>query len=273
MTALARASARRLRDLGARPAIEPAVALALRSLTVRESLRFFLRELARRHELRGYTLRRSGLRALIRHRTPDVVTLGEVFHRPDYAFPPAVARRLGGQPRLQAIDLGANIGLFGLWLFGELPDSCVTAFEPDPANAAVLRETVRANGLEASWRVVEAAAGAEGGVARFEPGRFALSRLGGAGDSTVAVVDVLPLLGRAGLVKMDIEGGEWAILGDPRFAEHPPHVLVLEYHPYLAPAGASPREALEGRLRECGYRLHPIVHRFDGHGMVWAWLP
>ena len=45
---------------------------------------------------------------------------------------------------------------------------------------------------------------------------------------------------------MDIEGGEWEILGDPRFEELGLTALALEYHPDQAP-GADPR-ALRSRL-------------------------
>ena len=46
----------------------------------------------------------------------------------------------------------------------------------------------------------------------------------------MAAVDVLPELENADLVKIDIEGAEWALLADPRFAGARPSVLVLEYH-------------------------------------------
>lgn len=260
-----------LRRLGRNPALEPTAALVLRGLTVRESPRFLAMEITRRSGLRGYTLRRNGLHVLIRHRTADVVTLGEVFHRPDYAFPLEVERRLASVRPLSVVDLGANIGLFGLWLFGERPDAQLTGFEPDPANAAVLRRAIQVNGLSSSWDTVQAAAGAENGDVSFRPGQFALSRLEEAGGARVALVDVLPLLGKAHLAKIDIEGGEWAILSDRRFPDHAPPVMVLEYHPHLAPHNGAPREVLERRLKECGYELSPIVHRPDGHGMVWAW--
>ena len=44
-------------------------------------------------------------------------------------------------------------------------------------------------------------------------------------------VDVFPYLAAADLVKIDIEGSEWEILADARFAGIAARVLVLEYHP------------------------------------------
>jgi hypothetical protein len=72
------------------------------------------------------------------------------------------------------------------------------------------------------------------------------------------------------VVKMDIEGGEWAILGDRRFQQTPLRALVLEYHPRMCPT-PDPRVTVEALLSGAGLRLHLIWHRADGHGMLWAW--
>jgi FkbM family methyltransferase len=262
----------RLRGAGAHPLLVPATALALRSSTVHGSARFVLRELLRRRSTGEYRLRRNGLTTLIRHVTPDVVTLGEVFHRPDYELPDEVKRMLGCPRRsLRVLDLGANIGLFSLFVLGERPEARIEAFEADPDNAAVLRRVIELNGLSDRWQAIEAAAGAENGEVRFETGRYALSRIGTDAGALVPMVDVLPRVAAADLVKLDIEGGEWAILGDPRFKSSPPPAVVLEYHPHLAPPGRSPRDAVESRLRDCGYALQAIFHHPDGHGMLWGW--
>jgi len=74
----------------------------------------------------------------------------------------------------------------------------------------------------------------------------------------------------ADLVKVDIEGGEWDILLDPRFAQNPPRAIVLEYHPHLCP-GDDPRAAAQEALARAGLSMAPIWHRADGYGMLWAW--
>ena len=81
---------------------------------------------------------------------------------------------------------------------------------------------------------------------------------------------MLPQIADADLLKMDIEGGEWAILNDPRFARSPPRAVVLEYHPYLCPS-ADARAAAVQALESAGLRTAAIWHRADGHGMLWAW--
>jgi len=82
--------------------------------------------------------------------------------------------------------------------------------------------------------------------------------------------DVLPLITGADVVKMDIEGGEWEILHDPRFAANPPRAVVLEYHPGRCPE-RDPRAAVERALQVAGLTVAPIWHADDGHGMVWGW--
>jgi FkbM family methyltransferase len=250
----------------------PLTALLLRARTVHRPGAFVVRELTGRERVCLYRLRESGLKVAIRHGSGDVVTLGEVFHEHHYVPPGEVERALMRIARV--VDLGANVGLFGLFAAARWPEAEILAFEPDPANIAVHEHVIDVNGLGERWRLVPAAAGAHGGRARFIPGGVALSHLAAAGERApaveVSVEDVLPRLAHSDLLKMDIEGGEWAILDDPRFRESPPRALVLEYHAHLCP-GPDPRAAAESALAAAGLRMSSIWHRADGHGMLWAW--
>jgi FkbM family methyltransferase len=268
----------RARTLAAHPRIVPLTALLLRARTVHPGPAFALREVARVSGARSYRLRGGGdLRAVIRHGTGDVVTLGEVFHERDYEPPPDVAAALG---RVHTIlDLGANIGLFGLFAARRWPDAEILAYEPDPANADVHERAIALNGLGQRWRLVRAAAGARDGRVSFVSGGVALSRLAdadaiplAAGERTIEVDlrDVLAQVADADLLKLDTEGGEWAILTDPRFRAAPPRALALEYHPALCP-GPDPRAAAVAALEQAGMTVRVIKHRADGYGMLWAW--
>lgn len=281
MRRLRASSIEALRKLMGRPRLLPLTALLLRARTVRPSTVFIAREGLRRNGTSVYRLREGGLRVAIRHGTGDVVTLGEVFHEHDYR-PPAIVSDALGEVR-SIVDLGANVGLFGAFAAARWPAAEIVAFEPDPDNVAVHERAISENGLQKRWTLVPAAAGTSDGKATFAVGQAALSHIvdGGSGGPTVdgvpsvptcevPVWDVLPRLAEADLLKMDIEGGEWAILDDPRFREAPPRVLVLEYHPRMCP-GPYPRGAVEARLRAAGLRTHAIWHRADGHGMLWAW--
>ncbi|HWF25462.1 MAG TPA: FkbM family methyltransferase [Solirubrobacteraceae bacterium] len=260
-----------LRRIFGHPRLLPLAALLLRARTVRPSAPFIARELLRRGGVRVYRLRESGLSVAIRHGTGDVVTLGEIFHDLDYAPCPEVEGALDDVCTI--VDLGANIGLFGVFAAGRWPGARITAFEPDPANLAIHERTIAANGPGRRWTAIHAAGGARDGEVRFSAGRFALSRMAGPGDRaaiTVPIRDVLPMLAEADLLKMDIEGGEWEILGDARFRASPPRALVLEYHPHLCP-GDDARATALAALAAANMRVHPIWHRDDGYGMLWAW--
>jgi FkbM family methyltransferase len=257
-----------LRRIGGTRLLLPLTALLLRGWCVRESAAFVAREALRRRGLFLYRLRESGLRVALRHRTGDVVTLGEVWRNRDYDPPAEVARPAA------VLDLGGNIGLFALHALALWPDARVVSYEPDPVNAAVLRRSLAANGLHDRWRLVEAAAGARDGTVRFAGGQDALSHVVADGErgetSTVPVQDVLDEMAAADLVKIDVEGGEWELLLDPRFSASPPAALVLEYHPRGCPS-SDPHRAVRDAVEAAGLHHREIWRRDDGHGMLWAW--
>jgi FkbM family methyltransferase len=237
---------------------------ALRASLVRERARFMRNELRPGPASAVYRLRESGVAVAIRHHTGDVMVLDEIFSQREYDPPATVA--LGNVE--SAVDLGANIGLFGAWLLGRVPDARVVAYEPDPANAAVHRLAIDANGLAERWRLIEAFAGVEEGVTSFTTGLHAVSHEGEGIE--VRVVDVLPELARADLVKIDIEGAEWPILADPRFQELRARLVVLEYHGEGSPE-PDPAAAAERALADAGYDVHHAGHKpAFGAGLVWA---
>jgi hypothetical protein len=104
----------------------------------------------------------------------------------------------------------------------------------------------------------------------FRSGDFSVSRVDPSAELSVPAVDVLPLLEGADLAKVDIEGAEWAILGDSRFTHSSPGALVLEYHPHLCPE-PGPADVAEQLLRAAGYRIEWGQTFGEGHGIVWAW--
>jgi FkbM family methyltransferase len=237
---------------------------ALRASLVRERGRFVRNELRWKPVTDVYRLRESGVAVAIRHHTGDVMVLDEIFSQREYEPPAGVA--LGDVA--SAVDLGANIGLFGAWLLGRVPEARIVAYEADPANAAVHRRALEANGLADRWRLVEAFAGTEEGVTSFTTGLHAVSHEGDGIE--VPVVDVLPELMDADLVKMDIEGAEWPILADPRFRELRARVVVLEYHGEGSPE-PDPAAAAERALTAAGYDVHHAGRKpAFGAGLVWG---
>jgi FkbM family methyltransferase len=256
----------RITDL---PAVGRVLATVTAARQVRESLRFAARELGRSRATRGYTLRGSEVAINIRHNSPDVAVLIEIFADGFYE-PPAPVARLLAKPAPRAVDLGANIGLFGAFLAARLPSARIVGFEPDRANAAVHRQTIADNGRNETWSLIEACAATADGTVSFQQGAFAGSRVESSATSTVPALDVFGQLDGVDLLKIDIEGSEWPILGDERMRGAPVPALVLEYHPHLCPGDDARATALE-LLGACGYEVKPIFHDPQGHGMLWAW--
>jgi FkbM family methyltransferase len=222
---------------------------------------FMLDSLSRDRTVRSYRLRAGG-RVLVRPGTRDAAILVEIFNKGSYAPPWPI------QPR-GVMDLGGNIGLFGLYVLTRWPDAEIVSYEPDPANAEIL-ETVA--GDHASWRTVRAAVSNHNGNMRFLTGRHSESREAldsEPGGMSVPVVDLFAQPG-ADLVKIDIEGAEWAILEDPRLSRLAAQVIVLEWHALTCPrpdAGAYARRL----LADAGYvRQVEPPHRFDSNGVLWA---
>lgn len=258
------------RRVAGHPRLLPVTALVLRARTVIGSVAFVARELTGQTGTFAYPLRRTPhISVLVRHGTGDPVTLGEVFHERDYEPPP----ELGAMIPRRIVDLGANVGYFGAFALGRWPGATVTALEPDPANADVHAHAIVLNGLQDRWKLSRSAAAARDGHIRFNASADALSRRSETGDVVVPAEDVLGLVAGADLVKMDVEGGEWEILGDSRLGRDPPAVVVVEHHPEGAP-GPDPHGAVLERLAAAGLtRSATIFARDDGYGMVWAWRP
>jgi FkbM family methyltransferase len=217
-----------------------------------------------------YELREAGAFVALRHKTPDVLLLDEIFSRREYELPGPVAQLIRALGPLRVADVGANIGLFGAFISTRHPLTEIVAIEADAANVTVLRRCAAANHARARWTVVPAAAGTSAGTVRFVSGEYSLSRIGDEGEP-VPAVDVFPYLAEAQLVKIDIEGAEWPILADPRFHRLRAPAIVLEYHQMGCP-GNDPKAEAEAGLRAAGYRIAPGPAKPEyGAGIIWGW--
>ena len=226
-----------------------------------------------------YGLRDSGMTFHVRHRTGDVAILNKIFARDtavnSYAPPAAIADRIaaGGAPRI--LDVGANIGMFGVYALDRWPGARITAFEPDPDNLRVLRKTVVANAVGDRWQVVPKAVSNHVGELSFVADLRAEAHIAGArekGTITVPTVDLFDFADEPiDLIKMDIEGGEWAILADPRMAALDVKAIRLEWHTMLCPAENACAEA--GRLLRAAGFAHVLdaSHEHERNGVLWAW--
>jgi FkbM family methyltransferase len=255
---------------------------------VTPSMRFALNELFLVRGTRRYRVRRSGRTLFVRHPMSDAGVVYESIISRDYLPPPPVGEVLSRLNSPRVVDLGAHIGAATLLLLERFPAARVLAVEPQPETAALLRRMIAANRLEGQCEVLQAAAGVAAGRAVIEGfsvlahlaradttetvDLFPLLRkyqIGGAGRNEVEVVDVLPLLAGADLVKMDIEGAEWPILQDPRFMSLGISALVVEYHPQGAPE-ADASAAMRDILSSVGFTVGEPVDQLGG-ALIWAW--
>jgi FkbM family methyltransferase len=197
----------------------------------------------------------------LRHGTGDAAVWGEVFVAGQYTCPWPVPRGAA------VLDLGGHAGYFGLWAWDSWAAQSVISVEPDEDNLRLLHLNRREADRQ-EWRVLEGAASVADGRASFAGGRGCGSRLAEGGEDEVVTFDVLPLLERCTVAKIDIEGGEWEILVDPRFAQAAPPLLVLEYH--ATAQIADPRTYATTLLEQNGYEVQPGDEPAPGVGLLWA---
>jgi FkbM family methyltransferase len=224
----------------------------------------------RRATVDEYRLRGSEASVYLRRRTRDVDILAEIFTEGSYEPPPQVEPLLRGPLRI--LDLGANVGLFGLFALQRWLASALESFEPDPENYALLERTAAPH---PRWRTHECAVSNDAEPIQFATGQYAEGRAAGEQDDAITVpcADLFALTDaqRLDLVKMDIEGGEWPILTDARLARLPARVLVMEWHEHRCPH-PSPRAYACDLLGAAGFvRQWHEPGRFASNGLLWAW--
>lgn len=145
------------------------------------------------------------------------------------------------------VDLGANIGAFTLDAAMRYPTATIHAYEPDVRTFQVLAQNVDANGLSSRVRIVNEAVAGESGTLRLWRGDgsvIASAHLpaDGRGEAfDVPAVTLQTVLartsGRIGVLKLDIEGAEAAVLEGAGPAIDAVDFIVAEYHPALVPDG------------------------------------
>ena len=170
---------------------------------------------------------------------------------------------------MQAVDIGANIGLHTLQLAKLVgPTGRVWAIEADGANFATLQRNLSANG-DTHTTAIHAAAGASSGDA------FVFKSSANAGDhrtfappgartkecvKQIALDDYFQPGQRIDFIKMDIQGAEGAALKGMRrvLTENPGLLLMMEFWPWgLRQAAFDPLAVLQD-LQDLGFALEWI---------------
>jgi FkbM family methyltransferase len=176
-------------------------------------------------------------------------------------------RRLGKVELV--VDLGVNVGYSTLYFVHKWPGCQVLGFEPHPAHFAQAKRNLE---LDESGDRVELHNVAIGSTTRkaMLTDRMSASALAEEGEFEVDVIDVFPLLEgkRIDLLKMDIEGGEYELLADPRFTQLDIGAVVMEWH--CRNDWVEDKRWCEQRLRGSGFAIEEIFAKPNDTGMLWA---
>jgi FkbM family methyltransferase len=161
------------------------------------------------------------------HPASVVVQYRSIFGHGEYRFASA-------RPDPRILDCGANIGMASLYWKSQYPSARITAFEPDPAIASVLRANLKAH-RAADVEVIEAAVWTKDGTLGFRQqgaggGHIGGGDLGG-GDVEVAAVRLRDHLDvPVDFLKLDIEGAETDVILDCADRLGVVANLFVEYH-------------------------------------------
>ena len=167
-------------------------------------------------------------------------------------------------PTPRILDCGANVGLASLFYKRRYPAARITAFEADPAIAALLAHNVRANGAE-DIEVVAAAVWTQAGEITFQADGAdagAVSSPDGARGGAAMRVPAIRLADwlsreRIDLLKLDIEGAEVEVLTDCEGVLDHVNAILLEVHEFDPGRRRCP-ELLQ-LLGRCGF-AYAVAH-------------
>jgi FkbM family methyltransferase len=200
---------------------------------------------------------------------PDLDTAYEIFLARAYQKPTQVPEV---SPHL-IVDIGANVGYSIVYLAHEYPNANFVSFEPHPIHFAMLEQHLKINHL--SSRVhIENSAVSNCNTKMFLENAGCQSALVEDDRSNCLLVNVCDFFTWIGtqtvdLLKMDIEGGEYAILNDPRFETVNVSTIVMEWHNTKeTPDGC---QWCSNRLISLGYEITHSNLKFSDFGILWAW--
>lgn len=176
-------------------------------------------------------------------------------------------RELAKRAKIKTIiDIGANVGLFGLAARAVFPAAKIHAYEPDPALEPMLASQSKSADVDFFLEAV----GLDAGFIslKIAPGRSVLTRAEADPGGSIPQVPFSETVERIGghvdLVKMDCEGAEWAILKD-HDSWQKVNFLTMEYHLDEIKS----HELIVSVLKQIGFAV--CSHRsIDSFGLVLA---
>ena len=208
----------------------------------------------------------GGIRFLVR--PTDWCAFQEIILENEYAITRNVLQR-SAVSRPIILDLGANIGLFAVYILSIEPAASVLSVEASKDTYQVLEKNRNLNrGCE--WDILNAAVSDSDGYLSFEEGVVSTSgKLSSAGNVQVKSLRLASILKNYNdeilLIKMDIEGAEEGVIADSKDILFKVKNLIIEIHPNICNA-----DNVVSILRECYDKLYFLPGRRSSKPLLLA---
>jgi FkbM family methyltransferase len=170
------------------------------------------------------------------------------------------------KPGDQVLDIGANIGLYSLYLSRAVgPEGSVVSVEPDPENLALLRANIETNGCK-NVIILPCAFGVKSGCIELfqvehNRGNLSFADLAGTGRSVIVPMRrgeeaLAELRLQPAVAKIHVEGAEPLVLSG--LGRYKPNILLFQFAPQMLRAlGHNPETFLDSLVAE-GYTLELV---------------
>lgn len=189
----------------------------------------------------------------------DVSVLREIFKVREYRAAEEVIKA-AIEP---IIDAGAHAGYFTLYCRALNPKVKIFAVEPEKNNLEILAKNLKDNEADNVKVIAGAIAGATGKRGLVISADSHNHHLGQGSDTSVwALGDLFKInkIKQVALLKMDIEGAEYEVLGSLAAEEYKMiKAIILEYHNGAGRDG----EEVEVMLRQNGFGVQVFPSKFD----------
>ncbi len=202
----------------------------------------------------------------IRDEADDSV-LAEIFKHREYRATEKIIRATSDP----IIDVGAHAGFFTLYCRALNPTIPIYALEPEPANQTCINEQLVKNKITNVTLIKAALTGETGqGTLALTPdshNHYILTKKNSGTEPTIIVptlhfADVIRQnkIKRVGLLKIDIEGGEYAVFKSLRSEDFAYlNAIIMEYHNQ----DQQTFHPIEQQLREQGFGVQIFPSKFD----------
>lgn len=124
------------------------------------------------------------------------------------------------------VDGGANIGTYTI-LASAIAGARTEAFEPDPTTVERLAYHIRQNDIAAQVSIHRAALGDQSGETTFTTGLDTMNHVSTEGEQTVPMATLDSLSLEPTLIKLDLEGGERAVIAGAGETLRNPFLLAI----------------------------------------------